>query len=69
MVTTSGFGKTQGAARMITSENRKYEHSERDRAILQLLASGEREIEAGEGYDLDSILANADALLAQEPKA
>lgn len=48
MVTTSVFGKAQSAARMIISENRKHEHSERDRAILPLLASGEREIEAGE---------------------
>jgi hypothetical protein len=54
---------------MIISENRKYEHSERDRAILQLLASGEREIEEGEGYDLDSILADADTQLPKEPKA
>ena len=38
----------------------------RDKELLRLLAKGEREIEAGEGYDLDSILADADALLAEE---
>jgi hypothetical protein len=43
-----------------------YEQSERDRELLRLLAKGEREIEAGEGHALDSILAEADALLAQE---
>jgi hypothetical protein len=43
-----------------------YERSERDRELLSLLAKGEREIEAGEGYDADSVLAEADALLAEE---
>jgi hypothetical protein len=43
-----------------------YESSERDKELLRLLAKGEREIEAGEGYDLGSILAEADALLAEE---
>jgi hypothetical protein len=31
------------------------------------LAKGDREIEKGEGYDLETILAEADALLAREP--
>lgn len=31
--------------------------------ILRLLASGEKEIEAGKGYDLDVVLAEADSLL------
>jgi len=30
------------------------------------LARGEREIEAGEGYDLDTVFEEADALLATE---
>jgi len=47
------------------SENGKYESSEHYREILQLLAKGERELQAGEGYDLDSILAEADALLEE----
>ena len=42
-----------------------YERSECDREILRLLAKGEKEIEAGEGHDLDSVLAEADALLAE----
>ncbi len=33
--------------------------------ILHLLASGEKEIEAGKGYDLDAVLAEADALLKE----
>lgn len=40
-----------------------YEKSEHEKELLRLLAKGEREIEAGEGYDLDTVLAKADALL------
>jgi hypothetical protein len=42
-----------------------YEDSERKKSLLQLLAIGEKEIEAGKGHDLDSVLAEADALLAE----
>jgi len=34
---------------------------------LRLLAQGELEIDRGEGYDLETILAEADALLATDP--
>jgi len=44
-----------------------YEKSESEKKLLRLLAMGEREIEIGEGYDLDTVLAEADALLAKEP--
>ena len=44
-----------------------YEKSEHEKELLHLLAKGGREIEAGEGYDLDTVLAEADALLAKEP--
>lgn len=43
-----------------------YEKSENEKELLRLLAMGEREIEIGEGYDLDTVLAEADALLAKE---
>jgi prevent-host-death family protein len=55
----------RAAAVMLSVE--AYERSERDRELLHLLAKGEKEIEAGKGYDLDSVLAEADALLAEEP--
>ena len=55
----------RAAAVMLSVE--AYERSERDRELLLLLAKGEKEIEAGKGYDLDSVLAEADALLAEEP--
>jgi len=44
-----------------------YEKSEHDKEILRLLAKGEKEIEIGEGYDLDTVLAEADLILFQEP--
>ena len=44
-----------------------YEKSENEKELLRLLAMGEREIEAGEGHGLDTVLAEADALLAKEP--
>ena len=42
-----------------------YEKSEHEKELLRLLAKGDREI--GEGYDLDTVLAEADVLLAKEP--
>jgi hypothetical protein len=44
-----------------------YEKFEHEKELLHLLAKGDREIEKGEGYDLETILAEADALLAREP--
>jgi prevent-host-death family protein len=56
----------RAAAVMLSVE--AFEQSERDRELLRLLAKGEREIEADEGYDLDSVLAEADALLSDVEK-
>lgn len=39
--------------------------SEHDKELLRLLAMGEWEIEAGVGYELDAVLAETDALLAE----
>ncbi len=44
-----------------------YEKFEHEKELLHLLAKGDREIEKGEGYDLETVLAEADALLAREP--
>jgi len=44
-----------------------YEKSEHEKELLRILAKGDREIESGEGYDLDTVLAEADSLLAKEP--
>jgi prevent-host-death family protein len=43
-----------------------YERGERERQLLRLLVRGEQEIAAGVGHDLDEVLAEADALLADE---
>ena len=52
------------AAVMLSTE--AYERGERDRELLRLLARGEKEIAAGKGYDLDAVLAEADAVLRED---
>ncbi len=54
----------RAAAVMLSVE--AFEQSERDKELLRLLAKGEKEIETGEGHDLDSVLAEVDALLSEE---
>lgn len=44
-----------------------YERAERERQILLLLARGERDIARSQGHDLDDVLAEADAILANAP--
>jgi prevent-host-death family protein len=54
----------RAAAVMLSVE--EYERSENERQILRLLARGDREIAAGEGFDLDTVLAEADESLTKE---
>ena len=56
----------RGRAAAIMLSVEEYERSEHEKQILRLLARGEKEIAAGKGYDLESVLAEADALLAEE---
>ena len=42
-----------------------YQRGERERAILKLLAQGEREIRAGRGRDLEAVLSEADAIVTR----
>ena len=56
----------RGRAAAVLLSVEAFEQSERDRELLRLLAKGEREIETGEGHDLDSVLSEADALLSEE---
>jgi prevent-host-death family protein len=44
-----------------------YDKSEHEKELLRVLAKGDREIESGEGYDLDTVLAEAHSLLDKEP--
>jgi prevent-host-death family protein len=52
----------RAAAIMLSVES--YEQSIQDRELLMLLAKGEKEIEAGEGYDLESVMSDADNILS-----
>jgi prevent-host-death family protein len=54
----------RAAAVMVSAET--YERAESERQILMLLARGEREIARGRGYDLDSVLKDADEVLAEQ---
>jgi hypothetical protein len=45
----------------------EFERSEYEKQILRLLARGEKEIAAGKGYDLESVLAEADTLSTRKP--
>jgi prevent-host-death family protein len=51
----------RAAAVMLSIE--AYERVEHERQLLRLLARGEREIKAGKGHDLATVLAEAQALL------
>jgi prevent-host-death family protein len=54
----------RAAAVMVSME--AYEHSQHELELLRLLARGEKEIEAGKGYDLEVVLAEADSLLKEK---
>ena len=56
----------RGRAAAVRLTPAAYRRSEHERQLLRLLARGEREIKKGRGYDLDSVLADADRLLARK---
>ena len=53
----------RGRAAAVVLSVREYERGEYERQVLRALARGEQEIAAGAGYDLNSVLEEADALL------
>lgn len=55
----------RGRAAVVMVSMEAYEHSQHELELLRLLARGEKEIEAGKGYDLDTVLAEADSLLKE----
>jgi prevent-host-death family protein len=55
----------RGRAAAVMQSQENFERTERDKELLQLLLKGEKEIAAGQGHELDAILAEADALLAK----
>ncbi len=60
------FITQRGRATAVLMSIDAFERSEREREILLLLARGETEIASGVGHDLDSVLAEADQLLAKD---
>jgi len=58
----------RGRAAAVLLSLEAYERGEHERQLLRLLAQGEREIKAGKGFDLNEVLAEADALLADGRK-
>lgn len=58
----------RGRAAAVLLSMEEYERGEHERQLLRLLARGEKEIAAGKGFDLDSVLAEADALLGTATK-
>jgi prevent-host-death family protein len=58
----------RGRAAAVLLSVEAYQRSEHELQLLRLIARGEQEIAAGKGFDLDSVLAEADALLAGGPK-
>lgn len=56
----------RGRATAVLLSADAYQQAESEREILTLLAHGEKEIAEGQGADLDTVLAEADALLATE---
>jgi prevent-host-death family protein len=58
----------RGRAAAVLLSLEAYKRSEHERQLLHLLARGEQEIKVGSGFDLDEVLAEADALLAGGPK-
>ena len=58
----------RGRAAAVLLSIEAYERAEHERQLLRLLARGEKEIASGEGYDLDEVFDEADALLARATK-
>lgn len=56
------FITQRGRAAAVMVSMQDYEHSQHEVEILRLLARGEKEIEAGIGYELDEVLQEADKI-------
>lgn len=56
----------RGRAAAVLLSIEDYELAEHERDLLRLLARGEQQVAKNEGYDLASVLAEADRLLAQD---
>ena len=59
------FITQRGRAAAVMISMQQYEHTHHELEILRLLARGEKEIEAGVGFDVESVLAEADQVLGE----
>ncbi|MBM3173217.1 MAG: type II toxin-antitoxin system Phd/YefM family antitoxin [Chloroflexi bacterium] len=57
------FITQRGRAAAVMVSMKTYERSQHELDILRLLARGEKEIEAGTGYEFDDVLKEADRFL------
>jgi len=57
----------RGRAAAVIQSVETFEQSEHDKELLRLLAKGEREIEIGDGYNLEAVLGEADLILNGKP--
>ncbi len=57
------FITQRGRAAAVVVSMQAYESTQHELEILRLLALGEKDIEAGVGYEMDSVFAEADRLL------
>ena len=60
------FITQRGRATAVMVSMKDYEHTQHELEILRLLAHGEKEIEAGISFDLENVLADAYAFLAEQ---
>ena len=58
----------RGRAAAVLLSMEEYERGEHERQLLRLIARGQKEIAAGKGFDLDTVLADADAILGKATK-
>lgn len=59
------FITQHGRASAVLMSAGTYERTQRELEILRILAQGEADIQAGVGYDVDVVMAEANALLEQ----
>jgi prevent-host-death family protein len=57
------FITQRGRAAAVMVSMQTYEHTQHELEILRLLARGEKELEAGVGFDMDAVFAEADKFL------
>lgn len=62
------FITQRGRASAVMVSVEEYEHTQHELELLRLLARGEKEIEAGKGYEIEAVLAEADTLLKKSKR-